>query len=441
MRLISSTRNRAEPLRRSAPIHDITPSASRLTTSLRDIGYDPPTAIADLVDNCVDAGAQRVTIRIEFAGTASRIIVGDNGRGMGHEEIGEALRFGSRRIYGDQDLGRFGLGLKTASLSLGRRLTIITRAARPSSPLIARTMDLDHIREHDRWEILEARAPLEFRREMDAAGGHGTIVVIEALDRLLNEARPDSGWSQRRLATFASRTASHLGMVFHRFIEGTAGHRVRMKINGVRIPPWNPFAPDEKHTTVLGEHLFDLQGANGVGTVRLTPAVLPPRSRFSGPEAFERMSGPFKWNRQQGFYVYRENRMIQSGGWSGVRTSDEHTKLARIALHFPSHLDELFQVNVAKMRVTIPTQLRKQLEQVVHEVCQRADTVYRMESSALPQQEPREVPTPRSGEVLREVALALTLAANEVGEFEALERIMRRMARKTPSLAQDMGWG
>jgi hypothetical protein len=214
-----------------------------------------------------------------------------------------------------------------------------------------------------------------------------------------------------------------------------------MKVNDQKVIPWNPFAIDEEQTVELSEHQFELEGASGVAAVRLRRTVLPPRDRFSSPDAFERMSGPLKWNRQQGFYVYRENRMIQSGGWCGLRTPDEHTKLARLALFFPSQLDELFQVNVAKMRVVIPTQLRKQLEEPVHELCQRADAAYRAESPLHALERPKDVAIQRAGVTPRSVALALSVAASEVGEFKAFERIMGRVRRTDPSLAREMGWG
>jgi histidine kinase/DNA gyrase B/HSP90-like ATPase len=422
-------------------VRDVTPSASRLTTSLRDLGYDPPAAIADLVDNALDARARRISIRVEFAGAASRILILDDGAGMTPEILDEALRFGSRRPYGDRELGRFGLGLKTASLSLGRRLTVITRARRRGSPLLMRALDLDHIRKHDRWEVQDLRADQALRRVLEASGGYGTLIVIGNLDRLLNDTRPDSGWSQRRLDTLVRRTGAHLGMVFHRFLEGTAGRRLRVKVNGMRVQSWNPFAVGERHAIRLPENDFELETADGVAAVRVSPVVLPPRSRFSSLEEFERLSGPLKWNRQQGFYVYREHRLIQSGGWCGLRAPDEHTKLARLALDFPSQLDELFQINVAKMRVAIPAQLRKLLEEPVHEVCHRADAVYRSEATGDGPSRPAEPGVQRRGEALREVALALSFAATEVGEFATLERIMRRLQKRDARLAREMGWG
>ena len=124
---------------------EITPSAARLTASLRDIGYSFVTALADIVDNSVTAGASRVEIAIRFHGRDSFVVISDNGSGMGPSALNEALRFGTRRSYRPGDLGRFGLGLKTASLSQARRLMVISRASRKNRRLHCRVLDIDRV--------------------------------------------------------------------------------------------------------------------------------------------------------------------------------------------------------------------------------------------------------------------------------------------------------
>ena len=133
----------------------VTPSAARLTESLRDIGYDFSSAIADLIDNSITAGATEVNVVIEFGGEASRVLISDNGRGMTLNGLTESLRFGSRRKYGKGDLGRYGLGLKTASLSQGRCLSVVTRTSAGRRLIQTRQLDLDLIAEFDDWLIIE----------------------------------------------------------------------------------------------------------------------------------------------------------------------------------------------------------------------------------------------------------------------------------------------
>src|ERR1019366_8458010 len=121
---------------------------------------------------------------------------------------------------------------------------------------------------------------------------------------------------------------------------------------------------------------FELHTSAGSGVVHVEPYVLPPRSSLS-PAARQRLSGPNNWNRQQGFYIYRANRLIQSGGWSYMRTADEHTKLARIAITFSPDLDHALGINVAKMRVTLPVELKDLLSSTVEQTVKRAQVVYR----------------------------------------------------------------
>src|SRR5262249_26810703 len=174
------------------------------------------------------------------------------------------------------------------------------------------------------------------------------------------------------------RTVEHLGMVFHRFIEGDHPvGKVDIVVNGEKIRTWNPFAPDESATVILPEQIFELTIGDMTGTVRLTRYVLPPRDSFSSVAEFERMSGPLKWNRQQGLYIYRVGRLVQWSGWAGIRAIDEHTKLARAALDFDTDLDIAFNINLAKIPVSIPPQLRQILERPINRPCPRRGATYR----------------------------------------------------------------
>ncbi len=124
-----------------------------------------------------------------------------------------------------------------------------------------------------------------------------------------------------------------------------------------------------------------MKSEDGAADVTFTGYVLPPRDQFSSPEQFDRMSGPLKWNRQQGLYIYRANRLVQFGGWNGIRGIDEHTKLARASIDFDTDLDETFQINVAKMSVVLPATLKNMLERPIHDLCVRADAAYRQAAS------------------------------------------------------------
>ena len=183
---------------------DITPSARRLTGSLRDLGYDFSAAVADIIDNSIAAGAARIEVEIVFDGARSYIAVADDGRGMTAAELGEALRFGTRRQYLSGELGRYGLGLKTASISQCRRLSVATRRSVVNRRITVRSLDLDHIAARDRWEVIDPPSGSVIHRRSDWLDhGPGTIVLWEGLDRVLPERDPDGGWVERTPLTNA----------------------------------------------------------------------------------------------------------------------------------------------------------------------------------------------------------------------------------------------
>jgi len=412
-----------------------------LTTSLRDIGYDFPTAVADLVDNAISAGASQVGIELVFRPNDSYVLIADDGKGMTPSELLEALRFGSRRDYEHNELGRFGLGLKTGSFSQCRRLSVVSRPQRNPSRTTVRTLDLDFIEETDSWGVLAD----EGGEAVDHAirllqDGPGTVVVWENLDRVLPDRFAESGWGRRRLNTLANKTSEHLSMVFHRFLAGSHGlSRVGISVNHEKLEAWNPFAIDEAATLALPPEIFEVEVEGLTADVVFSGYVLPPRDRFSSPDEFERMSGPLKWNRQQGLYIYRANRLVQFGGWNGIRGIDEHTKLARASVDFDTRLDEQFQINVAKMSVALPASIKSMLERPIHELCVRADSEYRrgaafkQKVSSTPSKNPNV-----DGVALREVGIALKAALLEHNDLGSYRRALEALKARHPELARTL---
>ena len=422
--------------------YKIHPSASRLIGSLRDIGYEFTTAVADLVDNSIAAGATHVQISIKHNDEQPLVMISDDGAGMTEAAINEALRFGSQRVYGSDDLGRYGLGLKTASLSQCRRFTVLSRKAARNRRIHARQLDLSRIEKTDRWEVIDPRRVGNVARAEELLyQGPGTVVLWEDLDRVIGSTDPGGGWAKRRLAKQGPQLEAYLGMVFHRFLTGDVpGDQVlHISINGEKVRPWDPLAPDETTTPLLPLR-WEVPTSAGVQEVHLNRAVLPPRERFSSSDEFERMAGPLKWNRQQGLYLYRSNRLIQGGGWAGIRTIDEHTKLARASLDFPSALDELFHVNVAKMKVSVPPEIRTMLEGPVHELCREADAIYRSESAQEMSGESGTVPR-RTGKTVEGAALAVRAAAMVAGVTPDQIRIIETHLRAhNPDVATHIGF-
>lgn len=458
------------------------PSPRRLTEVLRDVGYDFVSAVADIVDNSIAANATRINIDLEWDGPDTWIRIADNGTGMDASTINEALRFGSERSYRRDDLGKFGLGLKTASLSQCRQIWVASRVNPKSFRVEARRFDLDRIIRDDTWEIEVIGASDRPSHLTDPlADGPGTVVLWTQLDRLLGFKVPRGEQAHAALLRMTEALEKHLAMVFHRFLEGDVASRRKRKLvitlSGVQIQPWNPFALDEDKTQHLPLKEFDISANGAQGFVVFDPYVLPSKDEFSSEEAFNRLSGPNKWNHQQGFYIYRANRMIQSGGWSRLRAADEHMKLARAALDFFPELDPAFGINIAKMRVQLPEDLRTRLRDPLKDLVREADRAYRTKKkpktvskntvtggagsgATIPKPKPKTSqgtgqphvgtsvlggtrqwpPPPLIQRPARELREALETAADDVGEATALDQIVKQLRSVSPEVAHALGW-
>ena len=402
----------------------IIPSARRLMHSLRNLGYDLPAAVADLVDNSLDAGATAVNIDLDAEWRGSYLRVVDNGTGMTEGRLEEAMRYGSARHYGAEDLGHFGLGLKTASLSQCRRLTVASRTTEVGRIRIRR-WDLDRIDESDAW-VLERPRILDCRPQLadPLRDRIGTVVLWEKLDRVLGMRRPDGEAAQRKLRIVENDLRLHLGMIFHRFLAGESGRpRLELTLNGIAVEAWDPFCRDEPMTEALPVQRV---GVDGGDRVVVRPFILPSQHHFSSQEAHAEASGPNRWNRQQGFYIYRRDRLIQSGGWCRLRTMDEHSKLARVAVDLPSSAEESFRINVAKMMVGLPESLRPELRVIATGIVSRAQDAYRRPARAVPDQPDIDTATVGEGGTLGDHWPAIVeILERELGDQpQLLDRIL-----------------
>jgi hypothetical protein len=354
------------------------PGAKRLMESLRNMGYDSSTAIADLVDNSIVADASEIRIEIlpKQDSRPAAILVADNGKGMDKDNLHEAMRFGAFQEYSADDLGKYGLGLKTASLSQCRTLTV---SSKPKSGRDTRSLrhcmrwDVDHVYETDDWDLLvPSDNELEdWEKEILNDGishENGTVVLWTNL----NEALPllssrDASEREKFLAQLITEVSAHLRMVFHRFIQGSVTGRRKLDIYvcGERLLPWDPFCrgedTNELNIVKLPVVSMDPDGSKLRGNVAISPFVLPREDEFSSPAAWRDASGPRGWNQQQGFYFYRNNRLLQAGGWSRLRSVDEHTKLLRVAVDFTGDLDGAFSINITKMKAGIPADIKERL--------------------------------------------------------------------------------
>ncbi|MEZ5284688.1 MAG: ATP-binding protein [Vicinamibacterales bacterium] len=215
------------------------PRAAMLIESMRDIGYSLESALADIVDNSITAGASTVRLFAQVNATSPRIAIVDDGQGMTRAELLDAMRPGSRsplETRESNDLGRFGLGLKTASFSQCRRLTVVSRR---DGTVSAARWDLDFVAEVNDWLLEVPEEPLEIQWT-DRIGPHGTLVLWEQLDRLTDSGSPEE--VQRHFIRRLDEAREHLELVFHRFLTGEKRLRkLAVALNERPLVPFDPF--------------------------------------------------------------------------------------------------------------------------------------------------------------------------------------------------------
>jgi hypothetical protein len=348
-------------------------------SSMRDLGYEFSDAVAEIVDNSIQAQANVIQVELKFDGLDSYLTVADNGIGMPPSEIKEAMRFGSNRDYVENDLGKFGLGLKTSSLSQCDLLTVSSRCSNQKGRIHSYSWDVPYICKIDQWEIL----PVEKDELLNHVLEHleattGTVVTWEGLSRLTNYQIPTGGRAANEIKRLTEELRLALGATFHKYLTGEANSsKVVIFVNGEKVIPWDPFCRDEKLTKLVEPFLVDISLNGKKSKIKFKPFILPHQSDFSSLPAHARAGGLMKWNKQQGFYVYRSGRLLQSGGWCGLRTSDEHSKLARIMVDIPPGFDELFKVNISKMKINFPSEIKQEVILKLAPVLRLADERYR----------------------------------------------------------------
>jgi hypothetical protein len=390
------------------------PGATRLIESLRDIGYEFKTAIADIVDNSIIADASEVHVDIYQRSQKypkAHVIIADNGNGMDRTELIEAMRFGSKKEYSDDDLGKYGLGLKTASLSQCNNLTVsskpVSRGGHRSNRCIMR-WDMEHVRKKDDWEILalerEDLRDWEWAAiDHEVAKENGNVVLWSGVEDSLPLLEDDNfDRRDRFLGRLIADLEIYLGMVFHRFIQKKARGRKKLDlfVCGKKVKPWDPYCLELEKTKELETQRMKISvGGGKKETVIIQPYILPRKDEFPNNAAHYFAGGPNDWNAQQVFYFYRNDRLLQAGGWSYMRAPDEHTKLLRIAVDFPSSLDKAFSININKMRSKIPDAIRPELEKNLSNWVKKARIRYdkggRASSSNTNTREPAPAPTDR----------------------------------------------
>lgn len=334
------------------------PDPERVMEGLRDTGYNFNTAIADIVDNSISANANLIDILIQID-PAMRITVyiADDGYGMDFEGLKDAMKYGSKRRSDPSSLGKFGLGLKTASTAFCRCLSLVSRGEVDSTVRKVQ-WDLDYIANENSWKLRNPDPTNEEISILDATAkcNSGTLVIWEKIDRLLKN-YTCRGNAQNALKKIQDSLIFHLSMVYQRFLDesDTRARNIIISLNGERVNAWDPFCFNEEKTEKLAdEHIEVEMPEDKKSEFTVKAYMLPRKEGFSSTAAasLARLS-----NDMQGFYVYRENRLIHYGDWLGMFTKEPHGTLLRVEFSFDHTLDTAFNVDIKKSRILLSEEI------------------------------------------------------------------------------------
>lgn len=338
---------------------DCPPFAPVLMESTRAIGYSMESAVADVIDNSIAAKANNIWVFYSCV-PKPYIAICDDGVGMDNEQITEAMRYGTASPSDERredDLGRYGLGMKTASLSQCRSLSIVSKQGKE---LVGRRWDLDHIIDTQKWSLeqldnseIDELMNIESLKQLD----HGTIVVWRNLDKV----KSGSVTIEKALEGKMQEVKKHLELVFHRYLSGDGVKKLKIHMNGLLLIAFDPFYVS-KSSVVMDDEKIEIPGREGKVIIR--PYLLPHPSNLS-KEELERYGGKDGLRNLQGFYIYRNRRLITWGTWFKLIRMDEFTKLTRVRVDIPNSLDDLWTLDIKKSTAYPPEIVKTRLKQLV----------------------------------------------------------------------------
>ena len=334
------------------------PNPGRTIEGLRDTGYNFETAVADLVDNSIAAESTKIDIQVDldFRGKV-RLSIADDGFGMNKLDLINAMQYGSPKRKDPASLGKYGLGLKTASTAFCRRLSLISRPSGGSIPMMA-TWDLDHVVEQEKWLLQMSDNPdkeaLEHLNQV-SAGSAGTVVLWTKVDRLLRDYQNPTGIHARNaVKKRRKKLHDHIAMTYQRFLDKSdnRARNVEISLDGAPINAWDPFQKGLSELVVCDTRETSFNGTES--SFKVQAYILPRREEFPSTEQAKlaRLS-----SKMQGFYIYRENRLIHGASWLGMFQKEPHGTLLRIEFSFDHKLDDAFQLDIKKSQIFLKEEL------------------------------------------------------------------------------------
>ena len=354
------------------------PQARDLIKSIAEQGYSLESALADIIDNSISAKAENVIVLTRRLDDRLVLYIADDGEGMSERDLAKNMHMPSSSIEQDRDssdLGRFGLGLKTASFSQTRKLTVLSRP-RSIEKWAGRRWDVERMLDWD-LGIIPPQGCLELAGEFDechsstlgqiADFNSSTIVIWEGLYKFqpgASIAEKEDGLHEQ----LSTVTLDYLGLIFHRFLENE-NRPFSIKVNNVFVEPFDPF-PKSAGLRSLGKERF----GSDRESFSMEGIVLPAKAIKAEP-------GLYSNSRRnlldlEGFFVYRADRLIWAGGWGGMIPRRPNIQLARVKVELGNQSDQLFELNVAKSRVVIPHTLKRGVMRSVLTLIEEAKKEY-----------------------------------------------------------------
>ena len=356
---------------------ELPPSPSSSISGLREIGYTINTAVADIIDNSVTAGASNIWVKFVWAEENSYVSILDDGKGMDDEDLESAMRPGSKNPNDERnanDLGRFSLGLKTASWSQANKLYVWSKTQ--ESKVHSLGWDIEEVEKRDKWVVekdLKKSRDLQDLEELDS----GTLIEWHDLKLVSDMSNVSAGTTSRdEFNHFIDDLEKYLGMIFHRFIDGKnkLNNKLKIFLNDDEIPSWDPFSAGVR---VQSQRTPDENLEYKDCRISIKGYVLPHKDLLETGE-FEQGGGREGWLKHQGFFVYRSDRLIVPGDWLGLGRGgkkwqdEEQYRLARLSIDIPNAIDKDWSLDLKKEMTVPPKVLREKLTRHAEEVREKA---------------------------------------------------------------------
>lgn len=347
------------------------PTPKILINSIRQIGYSFESAVADIIDNSISVGSKNIDIYFPVSTSEEAYIAFvDDGDGMNRDQVINALKFGSNFVgeRKENDLGRFGLGLKSASFSQCRKLTVVSKK---EDILVAFGWDISEVENNNEWfcyEFKDDAIDIIPRIEDIKVLKNGTLVVWSDFD--LVEAKLDDETDLRRqLSNNLELAREHISLVFHRYLN----KKVSIRINNDIITGLDPFLENHLKTEKGKASIISLKVQNDKEhSVRIQPYTLPHYHDLSDKDR-TLLGGANKMREGQGFYIYRKDRLIIHGTWFRIRVKSEVAKYAKIKVDIPNALDEIWDIDIKKQKAVIPQKLMVHFRKIIDDIRTRSE--------------------------------------------------------------------